>query len=154
MLGASVKKNKDMEIKQIIETTFIDLKKSGKGYLMIRDLSCSNNSNDEEKRKIKFTLFRSKYFKPRADEAISFSEIGIEVASKFDTIKEYEKSLQKPDYFKIITTVIAIGTFIIVSLTYFNDKEKKELKKELENKNYTIDSLKTNSLSNSITKHK
>ncbi len=142
-----------MSEKKLIETAFVELKNSTKGYLMIRDISIIKDLNDNDyTRKAQFILFYSKYFNNHSDSAIKFSEFGHEVSLNFDTIAQYEKSLKKPDYFKIITTIIAAGTFIIVSLTYFNDKEKKELRKELEIKNSTIDSLKTNSLSNSTTK--
>jgi hypothetical protein len=144
-----------MSDKKLIETAFVELKNSTKGYLSIKDISLVKELNDNDyTNKAHFILFGSKYFRNHASTAIAFSEFGLDISSKFDTIEQYEKSLKKPDYFKIITTIIAIGTFIIVSLTYFNDKEKKELRNKLENKNATIDSLKTNSLSNPTTKHK
>ena len=137
------KKINNMEIRQIIDSTFIDLKKSGKGYLMIRELSCFNNASPDEIRKIKFTLFRSKYFKPHTTESISFSETGIEVASKFDTIEQYEKSLKKPDYFKIISIIATIIMVFLGILNYTNNNENKELKITNSNQTKSIDSLKT-----------
>ena len=142
-----------MDIKNVIETAFIELKNSGTPYLMVADLSLSKKANNPEvTRKIKFILFRSSYFDRHGDHAIIFSKLGVEVASKFDTITQYEKSLKKPDYLKIITTIVAVLTFIIVIFTFFRDNEKSELKKELEYKNSLIDSLETNSISNSTLK--
>ena len=144
-----------MDIKNVIETAFIELRNSETPYLMVTDLSLSKKSNDPEiTRKIKFILFKSSYFDRHSDHAIILSKLGVEVASKFDTISQYEKSLIKTDYLKIITTIVAVLTFIIVSITFFRDNDKKKLEKELEYKNSVIDSLETNSISNSTTKQK
>lgn len=126
-----------MEIKQIINTTFIDLKKSEKGYIMIKDLSCSKTVEHEEIGKIKFTLFRSKYFSRHTNDAISLSPTGIEVASNFDTIVEYENSFKKSNKLKTINTIIisvcTVGMLILGVATFIYSENNKDLKLKIYN---------------------
>lgn len=144
-----------MSEKKLIEIAFVELKKAKNGYLMISDISIVKETNSPEyTRKAHFILFYSKYFINHSDSAIKFSEFGLDVSLNFETIEKYEKSLKKPDYLKITTTVVAVLTFFIVSFTYFRDNEKNQLKEELEYKNTVIDSLETNSLSKATTEQK
>ena len=139
-----------MSDKKLIETAFVELKNLTTGYIMISEISVVKEKNSPEyTRKAHFILFNSKYFKRHSDSAVSFSELGIDASTNYETIEKYEKSLKKTDYLKIITTIVAVLTFIIVTITFFRDNEKSKLKKELEYKNSLIDSLESNSLSNS-----
>lgn len=139
-----------MSDKKLIETAFVELKKSTKGYLSIKDISLVKDLNDHDyTRKAHFILFYSKYFKNHSDSAIKFSEFGMEIASNFDTIEQYEKSLKKTDYFKIISITATVIMVFLGILNYLNNNENKELKTINANQSRSIDSLKniTDSLS-------
>jgi hypothetical protein len=130
-----------MDIKNIIETSFVELKRSNTSYLSISEISIVKEKNNPEfTRKVTSILFNCKYFRSHTSTAISFTELGFE-AFRFNSIAEYEKSLKETDYFKIISLTATIIMVALGVLNYCTNQENKELRKQNTFQSKTIDSL-------------
>jgi len=134
----------NIDIDEIIDTTMTELKNSSSIYIMFKDLTVMKNLTDgKDFEKIRHILLKSIPFERHTDNAIKFSQTGIEILRNFKDWHEYRKSLKpKKDIFKIISTVTGIGMFILAILTLSISNKNSTLKSDLSNANSLVDSLK------------
>jgi uncharacterized protein YerC len=132
-----------MDIDEIINTTIIELKNSSSVFIMFKDLTVMKNIKDvKDFEKIRYILLKSIPFEKHTENAIKFSQAGIEILRDFKDWSEYKKSLKpKKDIYKIISTVTGIGMFALAILTFLISNKNSTLKSDLSNANSLADSL-------------